>query len=293
MLGDWKAKYGQWVLSGGYALVLLVGLRLESAEAMRWVVIVTALLALTAWQAALHRARRVSDTPTSTIRAAAQGYTELQGTGQTGKTPVFEPLRRMPCLWYSYTIEKRQGDKWVKESSDTSEEPFRLNDGTGLCWLAPWGAEVLTRDKETWEKDDHRYTLSLIVPNTQVYVLGIFSTLGGNDLNLDHRQDVANVLNAWKSDMPALLRRYDSNGNGQLDMDEWEQVRQAAQAEVARDHADLRTQPDEHHMGKPADGRLFLISTLPPEKIVQRFRRWAWAHATAFLACLVGLVYLI
>ena len=39
-------------------------------------------------------------------------------------------------------------------------------------------------------------------------------------------------------------------------------------------------------MGLPADGRLYLIATLPPARIERRYRLWSIAHLLIFVVSL-------
>lgn len=285
----WRGASEQWLASGGYLVLLFVGVQMESVPA--WAVIcgLVALLALLAWRAALRRHHAIHDTPTSKIASAAQGFVELHGRGKALEgLPLLAPLNNLPCLWYRYKIERRDDNKWVREEHGTSTASFLIDDGTGECVVDPEGAEVSTQRTDTWTEGNRRYTQSLLLAQEAIYVLGEFRSHSGADLALNARQDLAELLNEWKADMPALLKKYDSNGDGQLDLQEWEQVRQDAQLAVHKDHQALRATPQSHHMGKPMNGQPFLISSLPPEKLGKKFRWWAYAHSAVFLAALVA-----
>ena len=54
-----------------------------------------------------------------------------------------------------------------------------------------------------------------------------------------------------------------------------------------------RAEPDKHFLLKPPDGRLFLISNLDQNKLVLRYKLWAWAHIIIFFCALVALTWLI
>ena len=291
MLVRLRHGYGQWLVSGGYLLLLFVGAQLESPAGWRATAAAIAALALVAWVLALRRARAVADTPTSNIASAAQGYAELRGRGRPAGAPLVAPLRQLPCLWYRYRVERKQGDKWVTEENGESTDSFQLDDGSGRCLVDPEGAEILPRSKETWHQGDRRYTQALLIENEPIYALGNFHTLSGDSLRLDVREDVKHLLAEWKQDMPKLLERYDLDGDGALDLREWELARAQARREVDRNHRELRAAPATHLLGRPADGRLFLISSLPPEQIERHFVIWAVAHLAIFLLALAGSGY--
>lgn len=288
MLVRLRRSYDQWLTSGGYLMALFVGAELESPLGWRISAAFIAALALVAWLAVLRRARAVADTPTSTIASAAQGYVELLGRGvPLAGAPLLAPLTHLPCLWYRYKIERKRDDKWVTESSGESTDSFMIDDGSGRCVVAPEGAEVLPRGTDVWyPQADYRHTQSVLIAGEPVYVLGSFHTWSGDSLDLNVREDVGHLLAAWKRDMPGLLARFDLDGNGTLDLREWELARAQARREVLKNHRELRAAPDTHAITRPADGRLFLISSLPPEKIRRRYLRWAFVHVAVFFAAL-------
>ena len=96
------------------------------------------------------------------------------------------------------------------------------------------------------------------------------------------------LIAEWKLDQPRLLKRFDLNGDGQIDLREWELVRAQARREVEQSEAVLRAQPGVNLVGVPSGGRPYLISSLPAAKIVGRFRLWIGAHLLIFCAALGG-----
>jgi hypothetical protein len=131
------------------------------------------------------------------------------------------------------------------------------------------------------------YSQALIIAAERIYALGAFRTLSGDSLHLDVREDVKHLLAEWKKDMPKLLERFDLDGNSTLDLREGQLARAQARREVERNRRELRAAPDTHFLSRPADGRLFLISSLPPEKIERCYLLWAIA-SRGVLRRLVG-----
>lgn len=291
MLVRLRRGYGQWLASGGYLLLLFVGGEIDSPAAWRVVAGLTGMLALLAWIWALRYARAIADTPTSHIASAAQGYVELRGRGRAAGEPLRDPLKGLPCLWYRYQVERKRNDKWETEDRGESTASFQLEDDSGRCLVDPEFAEVLPRSKETWHDGDRRLTLALLIENEPIYVIGNFRTHGGDGLPLSVAEDVKQLLAEWKADMPALHKRFDRNGDGTLDMAEWEAARHEARRAVEQNHRELRAAPDTHGVGRPDDGRLFLISSLPPEKIERRYLRWSFVHLAIFLLALASYGY--
>jgi len=254
----------------------------------------------------LQRRRRVmEDMPTARIRSASQGYVELIGQALPPDVPLYSPITRTPCCWYRYKIERRVGEgngKWKVEEQGKSTVQFWLQDDTGRCIVDPEGAEVFARTASTWTgataqrlpgtsevatvgDSDHRYTEQLILPREPLYALGWFTSL--SPLQAGLHEEVRERIAAWKAD-PEQRRAFDTNGDGQLDMAEFEQLRQQAAAAVQAERLERATQPQTHVLKKPQDGRLFLLTTEPQDKLARKLRWQAWAWLAAGV---LGLAY--
>ncbi len=295
MLTSLRREYGQLVTSGAQLLLLLVGMQIHTRMGWQVILSVMSLVSLFAWMSALRRLRIVRDTPTSKISSAAQGYTELIGQGkQFSEAPLFSKYSQLPCLWYRYHVERKGSDnKWHTEERGESDQPFLLDDGSGRCVVDPAGAEVLTTHKDTWLDGDYRYTEWRLIGMDTIYAIGQFRTFGGSSVRLDMNEEVRNVLAEWKQNMPELHQRFDLNNDGQLDMQEWMLARKAAQREAEKRMAAERAQPDVNYLVRPEDGRLFLISNLPQNKLERRYWFWSWAHLAIFFGALGGVAWLV
>ena len=254
----------------------------------------------------LQRRRRVmEDTPTARIRSASQGYVELIGKALPPDAPLFSPITRTPCCWYSFKIERREGDgdrNWKTEQQGKSTTQFWLQDDTGRCIIDPEGAEVRALTRRTWTgataqvipgtsevmmtgDNDHRYTEQLILPGEPLYALGGFTSL--SPLQTSPHQEVRERIAAWKADLQQR-RAFDTNRDGALDMAEFEQLRQQAAAAVEAERRERAAQPQTHVLRKPQDRRLFLLTTEPQDKLARTLRWQAWAWLAAGL---LGLGY--
>lgn len=251
------------------------------------------LVAIFAWYGNLRRYRVIVDHPTSRIVSAPQGYVELHGQGSDadGFTLV-APLSGLPCIWYRYVLERRQGNSWVPSDSGESSDLMLLDDGSGKCLLDPEGAEVHSRHYRMWGDGSARKKEWLIQAGDSLYVIGEHVTLGGAHTDLDFRADLSALLSEWKQDKAELLRRFDADGDGEIDLQEWNKARTEAEKEVSRHHLEIRTRDGFHMMRRPAGGRLYLIASLPPAKLARRYRVWSWLHLTAFLAGAAALLAL-
>ncbi|MBV2234590.1 MAG: hypothetical protein KUL75_03485 [Sterolibacterium sp.] len=287
-----KREYSRLITSGGQLLLLVIGFQLESPLALLICLALMSLISLLAWTSAYRRARLIDDTPTSRIASAAQGYVELTGQGQPmSGLPLLSPLNQLPCLWYRYLIERRDhhNNKWVTESHGESTASFILDDGSDECLVDPLGADMLIREKESWIENNRRYTQWLLIARQEIYVLGHFTTHSGLDVQLDMEEEVKLLLAEWKSRPAELLRRFDLDKNGEIDLREWELARAEAIREVRERHRDVLAAADLHVMQQPADGRLYLISDLNPSRLSRRYRLWAWFHIAVFFASLAAL----
>lgn len=195
-------------------------------------------------------AHSIGDTATARVRSAPQGYVELYGCAEfTPNTTQQAPLSGRPCVWWSYRIEHRRSDgyaqRWQTINSGASTAPFLLRDATAACLVDTRGAQIKPSESSTWYGalpwptagmaagsamlsllDQYRYIEHRLYQYDSVCALGEFRAVGGlASGNLD--TDVAALLHHWKEDPTALLKRFDTDGNGVLSPNEWEQARTA------------------------------------------------------------------
>ena len=292
MLLDYRERLAEPLILGAYIGMVAMGWHMNAPDTKSLALVLVAVLAVAAWVMSFRRWRAMGDTPTSRIASAAQGYVELVGQGRNiPEFPVLSHLTQLPCLWYRYVVDERtSNNKWKRVASGRSGESFVIDDGSGMCLVDPEHAEVIPLRKETWYKNDFRYTEWLILPQETVYVLGEFVTIGGANVQLDAKRDVAELLVEWKRNRPQLLARFDLDRDGEINADEWILARSQARREVGKRHNEIRTQSGTHMIQKPRDGRLFLISNADPSKLARRYRNWAWLHLAVFLAAIWGMV---
>ncbi|MCW8825570.1 MAG: E3 ubiquitin ligase family protein [Gammaproteobacteria bacterium] len=263
-----------------------------------------------------HRMRMISDTPTSKIRSAAQGYVELEGEGLLMKgSDLRSPLSGLPCLWYKYKVEKkvvsydskgRRQTRWKTIDSGRSESLFLIRDETGDCVIDPDGAEVKPNSSVTWYSDyagwrgplpksgglisfggkEYRLSESRIDIGSDLYLLGRFASVGGLHDLPNSREELRQILVEWKRDPKTLLQRFDRDGDGQIDEKEWQATVKEAKKEVAQLRAEMAAQPLTHMIGKPVNSRRpFIISTISQQDMVKRFGYFVGGSAAAFIIC--------
>lgn len=243
----------------------------------------------------LRRARLILDTPTSRIASAAQGFVELEGEGDWLPGPEIRcPLTGTRCVWWEYRVEQRTRDSrnrshWKTLVHAVSDDLFLMRDASGECIVDPHGAKVRPGLRRRWqglgrrpaqvpEKTPwisfgaYRYTESLLRIGDPLYALGHFRTQHGQAI-VDEQSDLRDLLAEWKRDQGELLRRFDTNQDGQIDLEEWESVRRAALEEVRRRQVEDAVQPDLNVLSRPTDGRPYLLSAQPQSTLIRR-KRW-------------------
>lgn len=262
----------------------------------------------------LRRARLLEDVPTSRVRSAAQGFVELDGIARLMDGPAIAgPLTGLPCVWWEYKVEERvttgsgknRRTHWRTLRSGCSECLFVIDDDTGTCVVDPDGASVTTHGRDRWRGHHSRwagpppaagwrrwlggrfrFTERRLARNRPLYALGWFRTEGGAGSDFDTGEEVRAKLVAMKADQQELLRRFDADGDGTIDFDEWEDARRAAEDEVRAEQLARALRPGVHVLAEPPrqSGRPFLLSAVPQDRLTRRFRIAATALLTAFFA---------
>jgi len=263
--------------------------------------------ALRAGYRALAHKRLIEDTPTALLRSAAQGSIEIAGIARLfDGERITAPLTGRECCWYRYSIERRQRDgkgrtRWTQVEKGVSPHLFMLDDGTGTCAVDPDGADVIPSIRNAWRGNsripprltarpgwfmrlhghEYRYTEELLEIGKPLYALGFLLTHGGAATPADISAETAARLRALKSDRAALLQRYDTDGDGEIDTREWEAARRDAEAETRAAHADTASPTlAVDLLARPADrGQPFLLSAETESHLRRR-------HAAASLAWL-------
>ena len=142
----------------------------------------------------------------------------------------------------------------------------------------------------------YRYTEEYIPANSFLYALGYFETKRPPTLAETAQQKQGDLLNAWKQDRKALLEKFDTNGDGEIDLDEWQQVRKSAEkaAMEAAQSEQAEALEGINMMYKPPKNKRnpFIIATEDPKKLVNRFRFYSALSTTAFLASIGALAFL-
>ncbi|MBB3048296.1 hypothetical protein FHR99_002570 [Litorivivens lipolytica] len=284
-----------------------------------WVELFTLGFGLFAWIgsfSALKKARLIEDTPTSKIRSAPQGYVEIIGLCEVHPEngPLHAKLTGNPCVWYRYKIERYESSgknsRWRTLESQSSKTPIVLNDQTGRCFVHPDGADVSPRHTRTWHGNSrypsspkntsslfgrrYRYTESVIEPGQMLYALGHFETLHPPSMESQARSNTNALITAWKRDYDQLIERFDTNTDGEIDLQEWEAVREAAHRQALQDASDNYDNTPVNVMSySPVKRQPFLISTREPKALSRRYRWQFIGLGVAAIGCTLTFLFLL
>ncbi|TLM67690.1 MAG: hypothetical protein FDZ69_04130 [Deltaproteobacteria bacterium] len=223
--------------------------------------------------ACLRLKRFVENTPTSRIRSLAMGLVEVRGRA-IRRYALVAPMTQSACVWYRLRRYRRdQRNNWTLTSqSDSGHVPFVLDDGSGRVVIDPAGATVRAKTEQTGFPGestllgaatdggpDEKWVEELIYEGTTLYVLG--QARPAREVGAGLRGRTAELLRRLKLD-PHALRRYDTNGDGRLDADEWQAARDDAEQLAAAEQLGEPREPavDPVLLGKPSHGMPFLIA---------------------------------
>lgn len=265
------------------------------------------------------RMRSITDTPTTRIRSAAQGYLELRGLAGAMRGTLSARLTTRPCVWYRYQIEQRRrvgrGERWITVERGQTDAPFLLDDGSGRARVDPQGARIHCSRRARWlgpsrdpsqpapvplrlggwlrisigAGDRYRFTEERIEPGDPLYILGRLETpRRGPEAQAALQRT---LLRHWKAH-PVRAAALDTDGDGEISLQEWE----GARHEAAR----LAGQAETRRSGEPVlavvqaavDPRQpFVISSHTEEELIHRLG-WTLVGATlGFMVLAVALGY--
>ena len=268
------------------------------------------------WKKSFQRARMMEDMATSKIRSAAQGFVELSGIQHPIEgIPLSAPLTGSACTWWDYKIERREQTRnskgqtrtrWSTMEKDTSVGFFHLRDETGEILVNPVGADVTPSLQRVWYGDArrpngdstsrfgaslkgrYRYTERIMRPGEPIYALGHFETWSNVPGRNERSKKRSEILAEWKTDAAELVRRFDADGDGRVDQDEWESARQAAQALAEEQVAEAAMKPDVDILMKPEEDHPFILSTKSQDELAKAYRWKALGGLVLFLAGLAA-----
>lgn len=294
MVQGFRSHYVDTLTSASH--LVLLAFALHTGERSVWLVCLTliALISFFAWVSNYRRVRAIADVPTSRIESAAQGYVELCGRASVDRDNLIaSPLSGTSCIWFRYWVYTRDNEKnWREMSSGITTTTFEISDGTGKCRIDPDNAEVIAADRRVSYQGDYKHVEELLYGSGSVYALGELTTLGGANSALDLKEDVNAALAEWKQNPAILHERFDLDKNGEIDLREWELARRTAVREVQLLHREIRAENSVNVMRAPRDGRLFLLSSLSPQKLRNKYLLWSVFHLVILISAASAALWL-
>lgn len=249
--------------------------------------------------------RLIENIPTARIRSAPQGYIELIGEARMMEgPPIISPLSGTRCTWFHYKIEEKVREydgkghfrsRWRLVKQHTSDEVFLLEDETGDCAIDPDDAEVITRDKQIWYKNDiippRRYTERTILEGELVYAMGLFKSVASVE-DQTIRKQVSMKLREWKNDPNLLLHRYDTDRDGEISVKEWQKAQSDATLAVKRDIGQRAKMKQLSLLqASPHKSQPYILSTVPEQQLISRYQRRALFAMIGFISLGAMLVW--
>ncbi|MDX1454555.1 MAG: hypothetical protein R3217_03780 [Gammaproteobacteria bacterium] len=240
--------------------------------------------------------RIIAGTMTERVASATQGYTELHGKAVLLKGPVIRSPGGRACAWYRTwhteppvtaedersvfmtTYKHTPGQLQNYKNTmfgESSDELFGIDDGTGICIIDPEDAGVLPSAR-AWRITNgaRRFREHYILEGDDLYVCGWFRTLNHEGIEHERGAEVAARIGLWKrTGMPELLAEFDRNGDGELDPDEWQAVRDKAIKEIEREYRQRVLDRTPHLIHAPADGRPFIIGAATEPDLLDQLKK--------------------
>jgi hypothetical protein len=236
----------------------------------------------------------------------AMGMVELHGRARR-KYALVSPATQTACVWYRlrrYRRNRKSGWQLFRQS-DSGAVPFLLEDGTGAVTINPEGARVSARVRHegfpgqeglmvrSWSgtDPDEKWVEEVIHEGAFLYILGTARPLKKVGPSLGER--LREALRELKND-PQMLKKYDRNGDGRIDTDEWDAARADVEEKIL--HAQLRQRQTPQsgsatvEIGRSySHTRPFIISQTESE--VHLTRSYTWSMAGLFLGALFAAVW--
>jgi hypothetical protein len=242
----------------------------------------------------------INNNPIAKVASAAQGYTALEGIQACILSETIKsPISKTPCTWYSYIIEEYKktlgrNKSWTVIENGESDKHFTLTDVTGQCIIYPENADVFPSTIKVsygngshidnniasrWLFSKYRYTEQLLLPNTHVYVIGVFRTIFAsisNNQDKEQREEVLNILKEWKKDYKSLLEKFDTNKDGTISAEEWEKAVKYAEEQIRQKYQKNNAEQTNSINIISKEGLMldqpFIISALRKKEVTNKFK---------------------
>lgn len=290
------SKPGFWIGTGGSLVIIAAFILFDLADS-RWLnrvayhafasgLIPLVVAAMMFWSGFyfLRLKRQIENTPTSRIRSVAMGMVEVKGRA-VRKFALLSPMSHTPCVFYRLTKYRRERNNQWKVSSVSSSDnvPFELEDDTGRIEINPAGCRVSAGTRQEGHSGqvglvhfnndmDDKWVEEIIVDGTLLYVLGFAAAKAPSGASLQAQKTAA--LRELKRD-PQQLKKFDKNGDGIIDADEWDEARAGVEDDIMRENLKVRSerkkQQDHIVIGKRKGRPLVIAETHSEDHLTARY----------------------
>jgi hypothetical protein len=132
---------------------------------------------------------------------------------------------------------------------------------------------------------DYRYSEKVILDGDPLYAIGWFKSLDDGDRAETEDLLTREILRQWKEHPETLRERFDHDRDGKIDLEEWEEAREAARALAREQLAEQGTRHTHvHTLSKPARRR-FILANRHEDALVSRYK---WRAIGGFIAFFLG-----
>lgn len=262
----------------------------------------------------LNYKRMVENTPTSKVRSMAMGMAEVTGqarqyydlkTTYSGTRCVYFRCRHFRKTrtgaagrWtWGARHTGNNAERWILERETYSGRlPFYLEDDTGRVLVRPDGALFhISKYKQEFSGafgigtpadmrgSNTRVTEDLIAEGARVYVLG---KARPEKTGSTVAEKIRKELGALKKDKKRLMA-YDANGDGRVDLDEWETARRDVENRVYAEMLADGAPKDQVVIGKPAYGMLPFIIADSEDGIIRKLKFRVWIFLGGGMLCVI------
>ncbi|MBN1958428.1 MAG: hypothetical protein JXQ81_00795 [Desulfuromonadales bacterium] len=250
--------------------------------------------------------RQIENTPTSRIRSVAMGMVEVKGRA-VRKFALLSPMSHTPCVFYRLTKFRRErNNQWkVSSVSSSANVPFDLEDDTGRIEINPSGCRVSAGTRQEGSSGqvglihlsdnvDDKWVEEIIVDGTLLYVLGFAAAKAPSGPSLQAKKTAA--LRELKRN-PQQLKKFDKNGDGVIDADEWDEARAGVETDIMRenlkDRSERKKQQDHIVIGKKKGRPLIIAETHSEDHLTARYLYYSIPLFGAAALATGGAIYLL
>jgi len=250
--------------------------------------------------------RQIENTPTSKVRSIAMGMVEVKGQAVRSYA-LISPMSNTPCVYYRLTKYKRDRNRQWRVSSISSSDnvPFMLEDETGRVEINPTAGQISAGSKHEGSpgqvglmqlnnNSEDKWVEEVIVDGTLLYILGYATAKRSSGTSL-HTQKIE-ALRELKQNTHKL-KQFDHDGDGKISAKEWDNARNAVEAEVLEKSLQNRQQrkkQEEHIVIAKHNRRPLIIAETHSEKRLTT--RYFYYSATLFAGAAIavaGSIYLL